>query len=151
MMNQHDKKETRSYLKSYLRAKNEIQNAKDHLASLRSIVENCTTHLSFTAGRNPSADKGKFENTMIDIVEEERKTQEKIRKLGILQKEIEGLISLVPDQKQRDVLRYKYEQDLPWDRIIQLVDTSDRNIYRIHDMALQAATEIYFKNGSNWQ
>ena len=150
-MNQHDKKETRAYLKSYLRAKNDIQNAKDHLASLRSIVENCITHLSFTAGRNPSVDKGKFENTMIDIVEEERKTQEKIQELGVLQKDIENLISLVPDQKQRDVLRYKYEQDLPWDRIIQLVDTSDRNIYRIHDMALQAAAEIYFKNDSNWQ
>ena len=142
-MKQHDKKEIRAYLEGYLKLKDDIRNAKDHIASLRSIVENCTTHLSFTAGRNPTKEEGKFEDTMIDIVEEERKTEEKIRRLGILQKEIEDLVSLVPDQKQRDVLRYKYERDLPWSRIMKLMNSSERQIYRIHVMALQSAEKIY--------
>ena len=59
------------YLGQYLKIEDEIQSEKEYIASLKAIVENTTTHLSFTAGRNPSKDNGKFENTMLDIVEAE--------------------------------------------------------------------------------
>ena len=86
------------YLGQYLKIEDEIQREKEHIASLRSIVENTTTHLSFTAGRNPSKDNGKFENTMLDIVEAERKYDEKLRDLGLKQAEIANLINRVPDE-----------------------------------------------------
>ena len=60
------------YLGQYLKIEDEIQSEKEYIASLKAIVENTTTHLSFTAGRNPSKDNGKFENTMLDIVEAEK-------------------------------------------------------------------------------
>ena len=87
------------YLGQYLKIEDEIQSEKDYIASLKAIVENTTTHLSFTAGRNPSKDNGKFENTMLDIVEAERKYNEKLRDLGLKQAEIANLISRVPDER----------------------------------------------------
>ena len=43
------------YLGQYLKIEDEIQSEKEYIASLKAIVENTTTHLSFTAGRNPSS------------------------------------------------------------------------------------------------
>ena len=70
------------YLGQYLKIEDEIQSEKEYIASLKAIVENTTTHLSFTAGRNPSKDNGKFENTMLDIVEAEKCAEEKRKMCG---------------------------------------------------------------------
>ena len=49
-----DLPEIQEFLGRYLDAAEKIRSEKDYVASLRSIVENTTTHLSLTAGRNPS-------------------------------------------------------------------------------------------------
>ena len=79
-MNKKREANVREYLEQYARIDEEIRKEKDHLASLRSIVENTTTHLSFTAGRNPSKDDRRFENTMLDIAEAERVFDEKMKR-----------------------------------------------------------------------
>ena len=80
-----DLPEIQEFLGRYLDAAEKIRSEKDYVASLRSIVENTTTHLSFTAGRNPSKTTDKLENTMIDIVEEERKLSVRLHELALIQ------------------------------------------------------------------
>lgn len=132
-----------AYLEGYLKAREQIQNEKDHLASLYSIVENVTTHLSFTAGRNPSKDKSKFESTMIDIVAEEEKTEKNLQKLACLQAAIENLISRVDDKKMQKLLRCRYVNGLKFEEIADEIDLSLPRTYSLHREALEVAELLY--------
>ena len=132
------------YLGQYLKIEDEIQSEKDYIASLKAIVENTTTHLSFTAGRNPSKDNGKFENTMLDIVEAERKYNEKLRDLGLKQAEIANLISRVPDERLKKLLRLRYIEGM------SMKETADElgltsthiHIYVLHSRAIKMVEKI---------
>ena len=131
------------YLEGYLRAKEQILNEKDHLASLYSIVENTTTHLSFTPGRNPSKDKVKFENAMIDIVAEKQKTEMHIRELALLQAEIENLISHVENEKMQRLLRYRYVNGMKFEEIADEIELSLPRTYSLHREALKEAQILF--------
>jgi DNA-directed RNA polymerase specialized sigma24 family protein len=131
------------FLEQYLIAEEEIQSQKDHIASLRSIVENTITHLSFTAGCTPSKDAHKFENSMIDIVEEERKFAQKMRELALIQASVENLISLVQDPKQKRLLRYKYVEGMKMSEIAEELDISRPGAYLLFEKALKAAEHIF--------
>lgn len=136
---------TISYLKRYGNLKRRIQNEKEHLAQLRSIVEDTSVHLSPLAGRNPSTGRGKFENTMLDIVEEEKKTDEKIRKLGLLQAEIENLINSLEDEEHQELLRHIYLEETPPTLLAVLNYTSRAGVYRKLNEALEAVYALRMK------
>ncbi|MBQ3371658.1 MAG: DUF1492 domain-containing protein [Oscillospiraceae bacterium] len=140
-MKKADIQRAKDYLKQYARLKEQIQCEQDHIAALRSIVENVTTHLSFTAGRNPSKGKGNFEGTMVDIVVEERKTEERISRLGELQIAIENLIQQVSDEKQQTLLRYRYINGMPFEEIIDEMEISPSFAYKLHRLGLLEIAE----------
>ena len=131
------------FLEQYLAAEEEIQSQKDHIASLRSIVENTTTHLNFTAGCSPSGDAYRFENTMIDIVEEERKFAQRMGELALIQASVENLISLVQDPKQKKLLRYKYVEGMKMSEIAEELELSISHIYVLNRKALLSAERVY--------
>ena len=148
-MEPREKKEklsgVREYLEQYLELEEEIQCERDHLASLRAMVENCTTKLSFTAGCNPSKDEGRFENDMIDLVEEERRSNERIRQYTMKMAEIKGLVNAVPKAKHKKILRYKYLKGLKMDEILDEMTLTRTKGYTILDNALTAASKMYKK------
>ena len=125
------------YLGQYLKIEDEIQSEKEYIASLKAIVENTTTHLSFTAGRNPSKDNGKFENTMLDIVEAERKYDEKLRDLGLKQAEIANLINRVPDERMRSLLLCRYIKGGSMQDAAVEIGVTRQHAYKIHKSALK--------------
>ena len=130
------------YLGQYLKIEDEIQSEKDYIASLKAIVENTTTHLSFTAGRNPSKDNGKFENTMLDIVEAERKYNEKLRDLGLKQAEIANLISRVPDERLKKLLRLRYIEGMSMKETADELGLTSTHIYVLHSRAIKMVEKI---------
>ena len=91
----------REYLSLPGKLKEEIQRDIDNVAAMRSIVENTTTHLSFTAGRNPSKNNDTFENVMLEIAEEEKKIEEKKQKLIKVQVELLREIGKLKDKNQK--------------------------------------------------
>ena len=131
------------FLEQYLKAEEEIQSRKDHIASLRSIVENTTTHLSLTAGRNPSQNEYKFENSMINIVEEERQFAERLGELAVLQASVENLISRVEDPVHEKLLRYKYVEGLKMKEIAEEMNLSVSHSYVVLGKALFSADRVY--------
>lgn len=135
------------YLGQYLKIEDEIQSEKEYIASLKAIVENTTTHLSFTAGRNPSKDNGKFENTMLDIVEAEKCVEEKMKKFGRKQAEILDLVRRVPDKKAGKVLWCRYIEGMRFEEISDSISLSTTQIYRLHRKGLREAEKI-LKNDS---
>ena len=121
----------------------EIRGDIDHIASLRSIVEKTTTHLSFTAGRNPSKNEKAFESVMIQIAEEEKKLEAKQKWLVELKLEVENLISLLPKKEYREILRYIYIRGLGMPEIRELMDLPKTTCRELRKRALRAAEFVF--------
>ena len=130
------------YLGQYLKIEDEIQSEKEYIASLKAIVENTTTHLSFTAGRNPSKDNGKFENTMLDIVEAEKCAEEKMKKFGRKQAEILDLVRRVPDKKAGKVLWCRYIKGGSMQDAAVEIGVTRQHAYKIHKSALKKILQM---------
>ena len=58
--------EVEEFLKKPLELEKKVRDLEDHIASLKFIVEDTTTHLSPTAGRNPSKTSDSFEKVMLE-------------------------------------------------------------------------------------
>ena len=132
----------KEYLSRPKELKEEIRCDLDNLAAMRSIVENCTTHLSFTAGRNPSKNKDAFERTMIRITEAEEKIEEKKDRLTALQVEVLDKISLLEDKNQKAVLRARFIEGLSWRKIEETVHITKRHAIRLQQQGLKELEKL---------
>ena len=120
----------------------EIRGDIDHIASLRSIVEKTTTHLSFTAGRNPSKNEKAFESVMIQIAEEEKKLEAKQKRLVELKLEVENFINSLPKKEYSMILRYKYLNGLDMPSILAIMHLTKTTGYDLLSDALKTATKL---------
>ena len=125
------------------RLEEEIRGDLDHIASLRSIVENRTTHLSFTAGRNPSKNEKVFENVMIQIAEEEQRLEEKQKHLVELKLKVENFISRLPKKEYREILRHKYVEGMEMATIRAAMHLAKTTCYDMLADALRSASQLY--------
>ena len=121
----------------------EIRGDIDHIASLRSIVEKTTMHLSFTAGRNPSRNEKTFESAMIQIAEEEAALEGKKKLLVESKIEVEAFIRKIPSRDQQSILRYVFLQSLPMSEILDRMDLSKTSGYRLYSAAMETASEVF--------
>lgn len=144
MLSREEKKRITDYLKEYGELKKRIQNERDHIETLRAIAEDTSVHMSRTPGCGSPGGRGRLENTMLDIVTEEQKSNEKIARIGMLQVEIENLINSVEDAEQQQILRSVYLRgETPYQ--IAKADYSSKSIlYRLLDVALERAYELKF-------
>lgn len=121
----------------------EIQGDLDHIASLRSIVENRTTHLSFTAGRNPSKNEKAFESVMIQITAEEKLLEEKQKRLVELKLEVEDFISTITNKEQRTFLRLKFIAGQEMSEIRETMDLPKTTCRNLKLKAMKTAEKKY--------
>ena len=137
-----------SFLSRPMELEEEIRRDIDHIASLRSIVEKTTTHLSFTAGRNPSKNEKAFENVMIQISEEEASLAEKQKQLVECKMEVENLINCLPKQEHRELLRYKYLEGLEMSEIRDVMLLAKSTGYDLLSNAMASAEQYlhFIKN-----
>ena len=125
----------KEYLEWPGKLKQEILADQDNIAAMRSVVEQCTTHLSVTAGCNPSKNKDSFENVMLSITEAEKELEEKVKHLAQMKSNIIITISKLKDRDQQEVLRMRYIEELSWD-VISLKEVTEQRVYQIHREAL---------------
>ena len=125
----------KEYLERPGKLKQEILADQDNIAAMRSVVEQCTTHLSVTAGCNPSKNKDSFENVMLSITEAEKELEEKVKHLAQMKINIIMTISKLKDRDQQEVLRMRYIEELSWD-VISLKEVTEQRVYQIHREAL---------------
>ena len=127
----------KEYLSQPMALLEEIRCDLDNLAALRSIVEKTTTSLSFTTGCNPSKDPYAFENTMLDIQEEEGKIREKTERLKKLLLEIAGQINQVPGRYSARLLRLHYLEGKTWRQVAAELDVSYMYVFELHRAAIR--------------
>ena len=132
----------KEYLSRPKELKEEIRCDLDNLAALRSIVENRTTHLSFTAGRNPSKNKDAFERTMIRITEAEEKIEEKKARLEEMQVEVIGMIAQLKKPRLRKVLMLHYINGLSWEEIAKKIDRTESRVFQMHREGLRRLEKL---------
>ena len=135
----------KEYLEQPKVLREEIRKDKDRIASMRSIVENCTTHLSFTAGCDPSKNKAAFEDVMLDITEAEAALEEKVKRLAETEFEILAMICSLSETKGQTILQMRYLEDMKWGEIANQLILSKPYIYEIHREALEEFERIFQK------
>ncbi len=133
-----------TFLEQPKRLMEEIQDDIDDLAYMRSCVEKVTTNLSFTAGRG-GKDERAFENSMIDIKEEEDKIWEKTEKLKKVILDVASVINLLQDSNMRNLLRMRYLKEKSWSEIAAELPVGSRYVYTVHRQALAEVEKILRK------
>ena len=118
----------------------EIACDADHLAALRSIVSDCTSHLSFAGGHgNPDSRRDRFENIVTEITEEQAHLDEKLRLLAEAEKDALDVIRLVPSSECRSYLMMRFVKGMTPKEIGQEVHVGRATVFRMQRDALQAA------------
>ena len=118
----------------------EIACDADHLAALRAIVSDCTSHLSFAGGHgNPDSRRDRFENIVAEITEEQAHLDEKVRLLSEAEKDALDVIRLVPSAESRSYLMMRFVKGMTPKEIGQEVHVGRATVFRMQRDALQAA------------
>ena len=118
----------------------EIACDADHLAALRTIVSDCTSHLSFAGGHsNPGSRRDRFENIVAEITEEQAHFDEKVRLLAEAEKDALDVIRLVPSAESRSYLMMRFVKGMTPKEIGQEVHVGRATVFRMQRDALQAA------------
>lgn len=118
----------------------EIACDADHLAALRAIVSDCTSHLSFAGGHgNPDSRRDRFENIVTEITEEQAHLDEKLRLLAEAEKDALDVIRLVPSAESRSYLMMRFVKGMAPCEIAEELHTGKTTVFRIQRNALQAA------------
>ena len=118
----------------------EIACDADHLAALRAIVSDCTSHLSPAGGKgNPDNRRDRFENIVAEITEEQANLDEKVQLLAEAEKDALDVIRAVPSAESRSYLMMRFVKGMTPKEIGQEVHVGRATVFRMQRDALQAA------------
>ena len=120
-----------------MRIKSKIQ----QIDSLRELATSCTAVFS-DMPRNPNHGSSKVERCVLKIIEVQEGLKDDINELVELKKEIMSTIKAVDDVELQTLLEKRYLCFLSWEKIAVEMHYSIQHIYRMHDSALAAVTEI---------
>ena len=114
----------------------------DHLAALRTVAERCTSQINLVSGSHASGSRGKLEDTMLAITEEENRIKTRIADLAELEKKVLDVIHQMPNALQRSALLMRYIQGLRWMEIAHKLYVCKTTVYVLHREGLKAVEGI---------
>ena len=114
----------------------------DHLAALRTVAERCTSQINLVSGSHASGSRGKLEDTMLAITEEENRIKTRIADLAELEKKVLDVIHQMPNALQRSALLMRYIQGLRWMEIARKLYVCKTTVYVLHREGLKAVEGI---------
>lgn len=120
-----------------MRIKSKIQ----QIDSLRELATSCTAVLS-DMPKSSNHGESKVERCVMKIIEVQEGLKDDIDSLVELKKEIMATIHAVEDVELQTLLEKRYLCFLSWEKIAVEMHYSIQHIYRMHDEALSAVTEI---------
>ena len=120
---------------------------KEELETLRALSTSISGNMTQERVQgSPSNDK------MLDIISKiidlENEIDEEIEQFIALKKQIRDVINQVEDVNEKLVLKYRYLIFLQWDEICVKMSYSKRQMYRIHDSALEKIKVPFVENGT---
>ena len=114
----------------------------DHLAALRTVAERCTSQINLVSGSHASGSRGKLEDTMLAITEEENRIKTRIADLTEMEKKVLDVIHQMPNALQRGALLMWYIQGLHWMEIARRLYVSKTTVYVLRREGLKAVEGI---------
>lgn len=125
-----------AYLKRYVRLDREIQRKLEESQRWRGRLGRITSRL------NPEISGGGPKITEADIIAKiidlEREMDEGIDRLILIRRGVSDCIEAVQDDRERQLLQYRYLDGLTWERIAVEMNYSWRQVHRIHSDALRS-------------
>ena len=114
----------------------------DHLAALRTVAERCTSQINLVSGSHASGSRGKLEDTMLAITEEEDRIKTRIADLTEMEKKVLDVIHQMPNALQRGALLMWYIQGLHWMEIARRLYVSKTTVYVLRREGLKVVEGI---------
>lgn len=127
---------TKKYLEQAYYLDKRIDTKISQILMLRSLSTKVTSVLTDMPG-SPIPDNSKTNDVIDQIVDLENEVAEEVFKLVAFKREIGKMISEVDNPLYREVLEKRYLNFDPWWGIANDLGKKVRNIYKIHDRAIE--------------
>lgn len=126
----------KQFLKQAYKLNEIIENDKEELENLRSLAESISNDISQERVQT-SVTNDKTVNIIAQIVDLENEIYNEIKDLIALKKKIRDAINQLDDVNEKLVLKNRYLLFLQWDELCEKMNYSRRQMFRIHDLALE--------------
>lgn len=126
----------KDFLQQAYIAHREVELKLEEIEKLRSLSIRTTTKLSDVPIRG-SVTGSRVENAVALLEEQAERLADEVLKLLEISKNVADAIAQVKNSSERAVLEYRYLCFFSWPQISTLMKTSPRQIYRLHNQALE--------------
>jgi RNA polymerase sigma factor (sigma-70 family) len=123
-------------LKNYKHISNEIEHIKEELINLRTKAYNPRQSIISDMPKGSPVENDKLAALMIKFEELESKYNELLNKLLEQQKIVETMIEAL-EPFERDLIRYRYIDGLPWFKVQEKLNVSQRTVFRQHEQIIK--------------
>ena len=137
----------KEFLEQYKSAEHEIDELLDRIQTLRARAERITPPYGSDGGSSPMPNVDKIPALVEMIIEEEARTESRVRELMALQKRIQSVIARVPDESCRSLLIMRYIGGKSFEHIATALHYSYFHVVRrLHPKALDFVKEATESN-----
>jgi DNA-directed RNA polymerase specialized sigma subunit len=137
----------KQYLKQAYKLNEQIECDKEELEALRALSTSISGNMTQERVQGSPSN-----NRIIDIISQiidlENEIDAEIEDFIALKKQIRDVINQIEDVNEKLVLKYRYLIFLQWDEICVKMNYSKRQMYRIHDSALEKVKVPFDKSGT---
>ena len=128
---------TKDYLRQLSRKDARIEAMRERQRRYRELAQGSAARLRNVPGGG-QRQVSSVEEYALRIVDLEREMERRIDEYAALTLKIETAIDRIEDGRLRDLLRWRYLSNWNWERISRAMGYEQRQVYRLHALALSA-------------
>lgn len=130
----------KAFLLRYREIQHQIEANAQEALCLRSLAEKCT--VSFDSESGGTGDGQRIPRITEQLLRLEAQTEQLIHTLDAVRAEIIAVINAVPQQHQRELLRYRYLAGMKFEQIaVEMHYSYFHLVHRLHPEALRAVKD----------
>ena len=130
----------KAFLLRYREIQHHIEANAQEALCLRSLAEKCT--VSFDSDHSGSGDGQRIPRITEQLLRLEAQTEQLTHTLDAVRAEIIAVINAVPQQHQRELLRYRYLAGMKFEQIaVEMHYSYFHLVHRLHPEALRAVKD----------
>lgn len=139
----------KEFLNQYLDADRALDCKLEQLARLRAKAAKVTAIIGGERVQG-GIDGSRLEAVAEKIMDLEREINEEVDHMKCKQAEVEAAIVNLDSAREREILTYKYIYGYRWENIVEVVNYSKTQIFRLHGSALKKI-DHFLKDGTKWE
>lgn len=132
--------DSKTFLLRYQEIHHQIAANADEAIRLRSLAEKCT--VSFDTESGGTGDGQRIPHMVDAILQLDAQTEQLTHDLEVARQEIIAVINAAPEQRHRELLRYRYLAGMTFEEIAVRMGYSYRQTIRLHGRSLQIVANI---------